>query len=65
MKSVYSRIFFPKPARAENFEFYNRFQALQRFFLWIMTIKTPLKTNDFENFSLKNSSEQKLYRFEN
>jgi hypothetical protein len=26
-------------------------------FLWIMTIKTPLKTNDFVNFSLKSSPE--------
>ncbi len=34
-------------------------------FLWITAIKTPLKTDDFVNFSLKSSSEQKLYRFEN
>ncbi len=34
-------------------------------FLWIMTVKTPLKTDDFVNLSLKSSPEQKLYRFEN
>jgi hypothetical protein len=34
-------------------------------FLWIMTVKTPLKIDDFVNLSLKNSLEQKLYRFEN
>jgi hypothetical protein len=27
-------------------------------FLWIMTIKKPLKTDDFVNFSQKSSSEQ-------
>jgi hypothetical protein len=30
-----------------------------------MTVKTPLKTDDFVNLSLKSSPEQKLYRFEN
>jgi hypothetical protein len=34
-------------------------------FLWIMTVKTPLKTDPFVNLSLKSSPEQKLYRFEN
>jgi hypothetical protein len=34
-------------------------------FLWITTVKTPLKTDDFLNLSLKSSLEQKLYQFEN
>ncbi len=56
---VYSRNFFPKPARVENFK--SKIKTKQyKDFLCIADIITLLKTEDFVNFSLQSSSKQKL-----